>query len=61
TGRGFPPQRKCQALSLGPMHSALFYLTPEDFLMGKVEERLKAREQKLRQAKWKRMEVNHVA
>lgn len=43
------------------LHSALFYLTPEDFLMGKVEERLKAREQKLRQAKWKRMEVNHVA
>ncbi|MGB9876125.1 MAG: IS3 family transposase [bacterium] len=43
------------------LHSALFYLTPEDFLTGKVEERLKAREQKLRQAKWKRMEVNHVA
>ncbi len=32
------------------LHSALFYLSPEDFLLGKQEERIAQREQKLQQA-----------
>ena len=32
------------------LHSALFYLSPEDFLLGKQEERIVQREQKLQQA-----------
>lgn len=32
------------------LHSALNYLTPEDYLLGRVEEKLKLREQKLRKA-----------
>lgn len=32
------------------LHSALFYLTPEDFLLGRVEQRLEEREEKLQQA-----------
>jgi transposase InsO family protein len=33
------------------LHSALFYLTPEDFLMGRVEERISDRENKILEAK----------
>jgi len=36
------------------LHSALYYLTPEDFLMGRVEQRLKEREHKIQDAIEKR-------
>ena len=32
------------------LHSSLFYLTPEDFLMGRIEDRIKEREQKIQTA-----------
>lgn len=37
------------------LHSSLYYLTPEDYLEGRVTERLKVREEKLQQAELKRM------
>jgi putative transposase len=33
------------------LHSSLYYLTPEDFLLGRVDEKLKIRERKLKEAK----------
>lgn len=38
------------------LHSALFYLTPEDFISGRKEERIKQRENKLQSAERKRAE-----
>jgi transposase InsO family protein len=43
------------------LHSSLFYLTPEDFLMNRIDERIKERELKLQQAKQHRIEVRIVA
>lgn len=43
------------------LHSALYYLTPEDFLKGRVEEKIGLREQKLRQAQLNRTEANRAA
>lgn len=37
------------------LHSSLYYLTPEDYLLGRVDERLKVREQKLLDAELNRM------
>ncbi len=42
------------------LHSSLFYLTPEDFLLGRIDERLKHRELKLKQAKLNRLQVRNV-
>lgn len=43
------------------LHSALFYLTPEDFLFGKIEEKLSQRIAKLEQAKLNRWKARYVA
>jgi putative transposase len=43
------------------LHSSLFYLTPEDFLLGRVDERLQKREIKLKQAKNNRIEVRNAS
>jgi len=43
------------------LHSSLFYLTPEDFLLGRVEEKLIERHRKLNEAKLKRIEVRNVS
>jgi len=43
------------------LHGALFYLTPDDFLKQRVEERLNVRNQKLYQAKLNRIETKHDA
>ena len=43
------------------LHSSLFYLTPEDFLIDRVEEKLKVRERKLKEAKLKRIEVRYAS
>jgi putative transposase len=43
------------------LHGALFYLTPKDFLNGKVEERIKLRDNKLYQAKLNRTETKNAA
>jgi transposase InsO family protein len=43
------------------LHSSLFYLTPEDFLENRFEEKLKIRESKLREAKLKRIEVRNAS
>jgi len=32
------------------LHSALYYLTPEDFILGKVDDKLKTRQKKLNDA-----------
>lgn len=42
------------------LHSALFYLTPEDFLNDRISDKLEARERKIKQAKLKRLEQNFV-
>ncbi len=42
------------------LHSSLYYLTPEDFLLGRVEEKLQIRERKLKEAKLKRIEVRNA-
>jgi transposase InsO family protein len=42
------------------LHSALFYLTPEDFLLGRVDEKLNQRNIKLEQAKLNRYQVRNV-
>ena len=42
------------------LHSSLFYLTPEDFLLDRIEEKLKVRERKLKEAKLNRLEVRNV-
>lgn len=43
------------------LHSSLYYLTPEDFLLNRIEERLNEREQKLQQAKQNRNRVRNVS
>lgn len=43
------------------LHSSLFYLTPEDFLFGRVDEKLKQRNAKLEQAKLHRYEVRNAS
>ena len=43
------------------LHSSLYYLTPEDFLNGRIDERLKARDEKLYQARLNRMEAKNAA
>lgn len=43
------------------LHSSLFYLTPEDFLFDRVNQRLKQRELKLKNAKQNRIEVRNVS
>ncbi len=42
------------------LHSSLYYLTPEDFLLDRVVEKLKLREKKLKEAKKNRFEVRNV-
>jgi transposase InsO family protein len=42
------------------LHSSLFYLTPEDFLLGRVEQKLQIREGKLKEAKLNRIEVRNA-
>ena len=39
------------------LHSGIYYLTPQDVLMGKVDEKLKIRQQKLDRAKKKRKKI----
>jgi len=43
------------------LHSSLFYLTPEDFLFGRIDEKLSQRIAKLEQAKLNRLEARYVA
>ncbi len=42
------------------LHSSLYYLTPEDFLLNKVDDKLKLREKKIRAARDNRIEVRIV-
>ncbi len=42
------------------LHSSLFYLTPEDFVKGRVDERIKIREGKLKEAKIKRYSLRNA-
>jgi putative transposase len=42
------------------LHSSLFYLTPEDFLLNRIDEKLKIREYKLLKAKLNRLEVRNA-
>jgi transposase InsO family protein len=42
------------------LHSSLFYLTPEDYLLSRVNEKLEIRERKLKEAKLNRLEVRNV-
>jgi putative transposase len=42
------------------LHSSLYYLTPEDFLSDRVDEKLKLREKKLKEAKYNRFEVRNA-
>jgi|SRR5690554_3040363 transposase InsO family protein len=43
------------------LHSSLFYLTPDDFLEGRIQLKLKERERKLREAKLSRIEVRNAS
>lgn len=43
------------------LHSSLFYLTPEDFLSGRVEKRIKVREEKLNEAKFNRYSLRNAS
>lgn len=43
------------------LHSSLFYLTPEDFLFNRVDEKLEIRKRKLKEAKLTRIEVRNVS
>jgi hypothetical protein len=43
------------------LHSSLFYLTPEDFLFGRVDQKLNQRIVKLNQAKLNRYEVRNAS
>ena len=43
------------------LHGALFYLTPDDFLKERVDQRLKVRDQKLYQAKLNGIEARNAA
>lgn len=42
------------------LHSSLFYLTPDDFMNGRVDEKINLRNTKLQQAKKARYEVRNV-
>lgn len=42
------------------LHSSLYYLTPEDFLLNKVDEKLRLREKKIRTARDNRIKVRNV-
>ncbi len=39
------------------LHSSLFYLTPEDFLLGRIGEKLNLRESKLKESEQNRIKV----
>ena len=43
------------------LHSALFYLTPEDYLYGRVDKRIEVRERKLNEAKLNRVTARNVS
>jgi len=43
------------------LHSSLYYLTPEDFLFNRIEDKLRVRERKLKEAKQNRIEVRNVS
>ena len=43
------------------LHSSIFYLTPEDFLLNKTDEKLSVRQAKLDKARKLRAEVNYAA
>jgi len=43
------------------LHSSLYYLTPEDFLNGRIDERLKLWDEKLYQARLNRIEAKNAA
>jgi len=43
------------------LHSSLYYLTPEDFLNGRIDERLKVRDEKLYQARLNGTEAKNTA
>ena len=43
------------------LHSSLYYLTPEDFLNGRIDERLKLRDEKLYRARLNRIEAKNAA
>jgi len=43
------------------LHSSLFYLTPEDFLLDRINEKIKIRNDKLQNAKINRYEVKNVS
>jgi len=54
------------ALTLGnnvalDIHSSPHHLTPEDFLNGRIDERLKVRDEKLYQARLNRTEAKNAA
>lgn len=42
------------------LHSSLFYLTPEDFLKGRVDQKLEVRNNKLNEAKNKRLNYSYA-
>jgi hypothetical protein len=41
------------------LHSAIYYLTPEDVLLGRVEKRLEERQQKLNAARQRRRQAQN--
>jgi len=43
------------------LHSSLYFLTPEDFLCGRIDERLRLRDEKLLKAKLNRQKARNVA
>jgi len=43
------------------LHSSLYYLTPEDFLNGRIDERLKVRDEELYRARLNRIEAKNAA
>lgn len=42
------------------LHSSLFYLTPKDYLIGTIKEKLEVRENKLQQARKNRIEIRNA-
>ena len=42
------------------LHSSLYFLTPEDYLFNRVEEKLKVREDKITKARLNRLEVRNA-
>jgi len=43
------------------LHSSLYHLTPEDFLLNRIDERLQEREHKLEQARQNRIQVRNAS